>query len=97
MQAKFEYLNEKVLVLQEKPWWTKAIEKKIAKQNSSISDLLHNIIKMKAIASSVQPETFQEQRFEDVQKTMANIKKDFDDKHMPFNQVKTLVATFNTW
>ena len=96
MQAKFEDLNEKVLVLPEKPWWAKSMENDIAKQNSSISDLLQKIIKMKAIANSLQPETFQEQRFADVQKTMANIKKDFDDNSMPYNQVKTLVATFST-
>ena len=94
MQAKFEDLNEQINALVNKPWWTKAIEKSLYKQHKPITNTVNELIKLKAIGSSLQADSFKEQRFEAPTDVMANIKKDFDDKNMPYHQVNTLLNTF---
>eukprot|EP00974_Lingulodinium_polyedra_P095045 9211353-Lingulodinium_polyedra.AAC.1 len=96
MQAKFEDINEKIYAMKHKPWWTKSMEKSLAKQSSSIVAFLQKIIKMNAIGSALQPTAFQEKHYEATKEDMQTIKTAFDDKNQPFQQVKTLVATFST-
>eukprot|EP00974_Lingulodinium_polyedra_P002348 218903-Lingulodinium_polyedra.AAC.1 len=54
------------------------MDKSLAKQCPSISGMLQNMIKMKAIGPALQPQAFQGKHYAEAAGDMQTIKKDFD-------------------
>ncbi len=92
-QAKAQGVLQKFEQATKEPWYTKKFLGQVQKGNDMLERVLKKLIKVVALSSSADPETFTAKKFQDIQQEVSDALKEALDPKRPILQASSMLAS----